>query len=412
MTLRKVAVTGLGVVAPLGNCVDELWTNLVAGRSGVHRLPARLALGLRSPIGASANFDGARYFEAPRLRMLDRVSQLALVAAQQAIVDSRLDFRNEERERCGIFVGTGMGGAETTEEGYHTLYAQHSDRIKPYSVLGAMTNAPAAWIGIDFRLLGPMLTYSTACSSSAVAIGEASRRIQHGEVDVMLAGGAEAPLVVGVLRAWDAMRTLAIEDSHDPSASCRPFAATRTGLVLAEGAAFAVLEEWEHALARGAVIHAELAGYGLTSDVAHITRPTIEGQAKAMRSAILAAKLEPAAIDYINAHGTATLQNDAVETAAIKEVFGARAYAIPVSSTKSMHGHLLGAAGALEFVITVASLTRGAAPPTMHLDAPDPACDLDYVAGRSRVGLLRVAMSNSFAFGGTNAVLIVKAAPG
>jgi len=408
MTLRRVAVTGLGVVAPLGNSVGELWTNLVTGRSGVHRLPAPLALGLRSPIGATASFDGARYFEAPRLRMLDRVSQLALVAARQAIEDSRLDFSMEERERCGVFVGSGMGGAETTEEGYHTLYAENSDRIKPYSVLSAMTNAPAAWIGIDFQLLGPMLTYSTACSSSAVALGEASRRIQHGDADVMLAGGAEAPLVVGVLRAWDAMRTIATEDPHDPSASCRPFAATRTGLVLGEGAAFAVLEEWNHALARGASIHAEFAGYGLTSDVSHITRPTIEGQANAMRSAILAANLQPEAIDYINAHGTATLQNDAVETAAIKEVFGERAYAIPVSSTKSMHGHLLGAAGALEFVIAVTSLTRGAAPPTAHLNAPDPDCDLDYVADRGRVLPLRVAMSNSFAFGGTNAVLVVK----
>jgi beta-ketoacyl-acyl-carrier-protein synthase II len=411
MTLRRVAVTGLGVVAPLGNSVEELWKNIVAGRSGVHRLPASISQGLRSPIGASVNFDGKNHFEPPRLRLLDRVSQLALVAAQQAIVDSRLDIAAEMRERCGVFVGTGMGGAETTEEGYHTLYAEHSDRIKPYSVINAMANAPAAWIGIDYGLHGPMLTYSTACSSSAVALGEAARRIQHGEVDVMLAGGAEAPLVVGVLHAWDAMRTLATEDAHDPSASCRPFAATRTGLVLGEGAAFVVLEEWDHALGRGAIIHAELVGYGLTSDVAHITRPTIEGQAKAMQSALVAANLAPEAIDYINAHGTATLQNDAVETAAIKVVFGERAHAIPVSSTKSMHGHLLGAAGALEFVIAVMSLTRGIVPPTMHLDVPDPACDLDYVSGHARVARLRAVMSNSFAFGGTNAVLIARTAP-
>jgi 3-oxoacyl-[acyl-carrier-protein] synthase II len=410
MTLRRVAVTGLGVVAPLGSSVDELWENLVAGRSGVQRLPSSISQGLRSPIGASVNFDGKNHFEPPRLRLLDRVSQLALVAAQQAIVDSRVDFAAEQRERCGVFVGSGLGGAETTEEGYHTLYAQHSDRIKPYSVVNAMANAPAAWIGIDHGLYGPMLTYSTACSSSAVALGEAARRIQHGDVDVMLAGGTEAPLVVGVLRAWDAMRTLATEDAHDPSTSCRPFAATRTGLVLGEGAAFVVLEDWDHALARGAIIHAELAGYGLTSDVAHITRPTIEGQAKAMQSALSAAHLEPEAIDYINAHGTATLQNDAVETAAIKVVFGERAHAIPVSSTKSMHGHLLGAAGALEFVITVMSLTRRMVPPTMHLDTPDPACDLDYVPGHARDAHLQAAMSNSFAFGGTNAVLILRTA--
>jgi beta-ketoacyl-acyl-carrier-protein synthase II len=407
MTLRRVAVTGAGVVAPLGNSLEALWTNLIAGRSGIQRLPSSISQGLRSPIGATVNFDGKNYFEAPRLRLLDRVSQLALVAAQQAIVDSGVDFAAEKRERCGVFVGTSLGGAETTEEGYHTLYAQQSERIKPYSVPNAMANAPAAWIGIDYGLYGPMLTYSTACSSSAVAVGEAARRIQYGDVDVMLAGGAEAPLVVGVLRAWDAMRTLATEDAHDPSASCRPFSATRTGLVLGEGAAFVVLEEWDHALARGAIIHAELAGYGLASDVAHITRPTVEGQAKAMQSALGAAHLEPEAIDYINAHGTATLQNDAVETAAIKVVFGERAQAIPVSSTKSMHGHLLGAAGALELVITMMSLTRRVVPPTMHLNMPDPACDLDYVPGRARGAHLRAAMSNSFAFGGTNAVLIL-----
>jgi 3-oxoacyl-[acyl-carrier-protein] synthase II len=225
----------------------------------------------------------------------------------------------------------------------------------------------------------------------------------------MVAGGAEAPLTFGVLRAWEAMRTIAAPCAQDPSASCRPFAKTRTGLVLGEGAAFVTLEEWEHARARGARIHAEFTGYGLTTDADHVTRPTVAGQARAMRAALKSAGLAPQGIGYINAHGTATLQNDAVETAAIKEVFGARAYRLPVSSTKSMHGHLLGAAGALEFVISVLSLERGVVPPTMHLDAPDPECDLDYVAGRARGGMaLRAVMSNSFAFGGTNAVLIAE----
>jgi 3-oxoacyl-(acyl-carrier-protein) synthase len=407
MTQRRVAVTGLGVVAPLGNSSEELFTNLLAGRSGIHRLADSQARGMRSPIGATARFDGRAHFPEPRLRMLDRVSQLALVAARQAISDARLDFAGERRERCGVFVGSALGGAGTTEQGYHTLYAERSDRIQPYSVLNAMTNAPASWIGIDHELSGPNLTYSTACSSSAVALGEAARRINCGEVDVMLAGGAEAPLVFGVLRAWDAMRTLATEDPQDPSASCRPFARTRNGLVLGEGAAFAVLEEWDHAVARGAPIHAELSGYGLTSDVAHISRPTVAGQANAMRAALDSASLNPGDVDYINAHGTGTLQNDAVETAAIKAVFGERAYAIPVSSTKSMHGHLLGAAGALEFVIAVMCLKRATVPPTMHLNSPDPACDLDYVAGKARYGMsVRTVMSNSFAFGGTNAVLI------
>jgi 3-oxoacyl-(acyl-carrier-protein) synthase len=409
MTRRRVAVTGLGVLAPLGNSSEELLANLLAGRSGVHHLADSQARGMRSPIGASVSFDGRAHFPEPRLRMLDRVSQLALVAAGQAIADAKLDFAVERRERCGVFVGTALGGAGTTEEGYHTLYAERSDRILPYSVLNAMTNAPASWIGIDHQLSGPVLTYSTACSSSAVALGEGARRIHSGEADVILAGGAESPLVFGVLRAWDAMRTLAAEDPQDPSASCRPFARTRTGLVLGEGAAFAVLEEWDHAVARDAPIQAELSGYGLTSDVAHITRPTVAGQANAMRAALDSANLHPDAVDYINAHGTGTLQNDAVETAAIKTVFGERAYSIPVSSTKSMHGHLLGAAGALEFVIAVMCLKRASIPPTMHLNSPDPACDLDYVAGKARYGMsVHAVMSNSFAFGGTNAVLIAK----
>jgi beta-ketoacyl-acyl-carrier-protein synthase II len=408
---HRVAVTGLGVLSPLGNQVDDLLTQLLAGKSGIRRLTMPRCERLRSPIGAPVDFDGATHFNAVRCRMLDRVSQLALVAAGQAIVHAKIDFTSERPERCGVSVGSSMGGVVTMDDAYYDLYGEGSERVKPMNILAAMSNAPASWIGIDYGLSGPNLTYSTACSSSAVALGEAAHRIQCGEVDVMVAGGAEAPLTFGVLRAWEAMRTLAATDAIDPSTSCRPFARTRTGLVIGEGAAFVVLEQWEHALARGAHIHAELSGYGLTSDVAHITRPTIEGQSLAMRAALRSATMSPERIDYINAHGTATAQNDAVETAAIKDVFGSRAYLIPVSSTKSMHGHLLGAAGALEFVISVACLTRGIVPPTMHLNAPDPACDLDYVADGARANIpLQVVMSNSFAFGGTNAVLIAAAA--
>ena len=382
-------------------------TQLTLGRSAIQRFTGPRCERLRSPIGASVNFDGAEHFDAVRCRMLDRVSQLALVAAGQAIGDARIDFTAEQRERCGVSVGSSMGGVETTDAAYYGLYSERSDRVQPLNILAAMTNAPAAWIGIEYGLSGPNLTYSTACSSSAVALGEAARRIQCGDVDLMVAGGAEAPLTFGVLRAWEAMRTLATTDALDPSASCRPFSQSRTGLVIGEGAAFVVLEDWEHAVARGATIHAELAGYGLTTDVAHITRPTLEGQASAMRAALRSAAMSAERIDYINAHGTATLQNDAVETAAIKDVFGARAYSIPVSSTKSMHGHLLGAAGALEFVISIACLKRGIVPPTTNLDSPDPACDLDYVADGARTSTaIRAVMSNSFAFGGTNAVLI------
>jgi 3-oxoacyl-(acyl-carrier-protein) synthase len=341
--------------------------------------------------------------------MMDRFSQIAVAAARQAVRDAGLDFTIERPSACGIFVGSAMGGSETTDEGYQTIYGEKSERVKPFTVLSAMTNAAAAWIAIEYGLRGPNLTFSTACSAAAVALGEAARRILSGEVDIMLAGGTEAPLCFGVLRAWEALRTLATEDMHDPSASCRPFSRSRTGLVLAEGAAFVVLEEWEHARARGATVHAELSGYGTTCDATHITRPSADGQIDAMHAALRSAKLASSGIGYINAHGTATLQNDSVETVAIKRVFGDLAYTIPISSTKSMHGHLLGAAGALEFVISVLVLKSGMVPPTMHLNDPDPLCDLDYVPNeaRSAVGIEAV-MTNSFAFGGTNAVLIAR----
>jgi 3-oxoacyl-[acyl-carrier-protein] synthase II len=396
-------------VAPLGNSVDELFANLASGRSGIATLSPELGIGLRSSLGAHANFDGGEHFDEPRLRMLDRVSQFALVAANQAVADAKLNFDLERRDRCGVSVGTGMGGAQTTDSGYRTLYAEKSDRIKPFSVIAAMSNAPAAWIGIQYALSGANLTYSTACSSSAVAIGEAALRIRSGEVDIMLAGGTEAPLTFGMLRAWDAMRVMASVDPNDPTASCRPFSRNRSGLVLAEGAGFVVLEEWEHAMQRGAVIHAELCGYGLSTDSGHITRPSVEGQVRTMRAALASAACSPDEIDYVNAHGTATMQNDAIETAALKSTFGDRAYRMPVSSTKSMHGHLLGAAGALEFIICVASILRSTVLPTMHLDSRDPACDLDYVTEGARTDLsINTVMSNSFAFGGTNAVLIAR----
>jgi 3-oxoacyl-[acyl-carrier-protein] synthase II len=409
--VKRVAVTGVGVVSPLGNDRKTFFENLSAGQSGIRRLDADFCTRLSAPIAAPARFDAAQHFPAPKLRMLDRVSQLALHAASQAIQDASLSFEDEDRQRIGVFMGTGLGGSETTDDGYQTVYGERSDRVKPYSVLMAMTNAAAAWIGLEHRLSGPNLTYSTACSSSAVAIGEAWRRLAGGEVDLMIAGGSEAPLTFGVLKAWEALRTLAAEDRVDPSASCKPFSKHRTGLVLGEGSAIVVLEEWEHAVRRGARIHAELLGYGLTTDVAHITRPTIEGQARAMQLALESAGLSSASIDYINAHGTGTQANDPVETAAIKQVFGARAYRLPISSTKSMHGHLLGAAGALEFVASILGMQQRTIPPTMHLQVADPECDLDYVPMQARRNVdMQAVMSNSFAFGGTNAVLIAGSA--
>ena len=411
--MRRVAITGIGVVAPLGNDARAFFAGLVAGRSAIAPLVLRFQERLTSKIGAAVAFDAAAHFPAAKLRMLDRVSQFALAASAQALEDARGALDGLDRQRAGVFVGTGMGGAETTDDGYFTLYGEGSDRVKPFSVLAAMNNAAASWIGLEHGLAGPNLTYSTACSSSAVAIGEAARRIARGEADLMIAGGAEAPLNFGTLKAWDALRTLAVEDPQDPAASCKPFAKNRSGLVLGEGAAFVVLEERGRALDRGARIRAELAGYGLCTDTAHITRPTVEGQARAMRLALEDAGMAADEVGYVNAHGTGTQANDSVETAALKEVFGPRAYRIPVSSTKSMHGHLLGAAGALEFAAALLAMEEGMVPPTAHLELRDPECDLDYVAeGARRCPGIAAVLSNSFAFGGTNAVLVARAPAG
>jgi 3-oxoacyl-[acyl-carrier-protein] synthase II len=305
-----------------------------------------------------------------------------------------------------VFFGTGMGGSRTTDEGYATLYRDGSDRIKPFTVLTAMNNAAGSWIGLEHGLTGPNLTYSTACSSSAVAIGEAWLRVRSGAAPFAFAGGAEAPLTLGTLKAWEALKTLATEDPLDPAASCKPFARDRSGLVLGEGAAVVVLEDWQHARRRGAEIFGELVGYGLVTDSAHITRPSIEGQARALELALESARVAPDDVGYINAHGTGTAANDAVETAAIKRVFGARAKRLPVSSTKSMHGHLLGAAGAVELVATLLALRTGTLPPTMNLREPDPECDLDYVPNAAREAQdVDLALTSSFAFGGTNVVL-------
>ncbi len=407
--MKPVAVTGMGVVSPVGADCASFFASLVAGRSGVRHLQTRFAERLGTRIGAPAAFDAARHFAPPRLRMLDRVSQLALVAVGEALAQSRGALDGIDPRRAGAFVGTGMGGAETSDDGYYTLYGEDSDRVKPFSVLMAMNNAAAAWIGLDHKLEGPNLTYSTACSSSTVAVGEAARRIASGECDVMIAGGAEAPLTFGTLKAWEALKALAIEDPADPAASCKPFSKDRSGLVLGEGSAMLVLEDASRARARGATVLAEITGYGLSTDAIHITRPSIDGQARAMRLALDDAGVDAEAIGYINAHGTGTPANDPVETAAIRQAFGARAASIPVSSTKSMHGHLLGAAGALELVASILAMREKVLPPTTHLRVPDPECDLDYVPNVARrVEVLRAVMSNSFAFGGTNAVLVAR----
>ena len=408
--MRRVAVSGIGVVSPLGNSTTELFGNARAGRSGIHRLDIPFAKRLIAPLAATAQFNEADHFDSTRVRMLDRFSLFALFAANQAVEDSQNALCHIDRARVGVFVGTGMGGTHSMDDGYKTLYGDASDRIKPFTILMGMHNAAAAWIGIGHDLRGPNMTYSTACSSSAVAIGEAWLRVAGGQLDAAVAGGAEAPLSCGSLKAWEALHTLAAIDVDEPSASCRPFSRNRSGMVLGEGAAMLVIEPWERAVARGAAIHGEIIGYGLSNDAGHITRPTVEGQAAAMRAALQSAAIDAREVDAINAHGTGTHANDSTETAAIKSVFGARASRIPISATKAIHGHLLGAAGALECVLSLLAMRDAVALPTMHLQTPDPDCDLDYVPNVVRAGVaVHTMLSNSFAFGGTNAVLALRA---
>jgi 3-oxoacyl-[acyl-carrier-protein] synthase II len=302
-----------------------------------------------------------------------------------------------------------MGGAGALEEGYVEIFQRETPRVKPLSVLLAMNNAAASHLSLTYRLQGPNVSYSTACSSSAIAIGEAYRQIKDGYADVMLAGGSEAMLTHGVMKAWEALRTLAVEDATDPGASCKPFSKDRSGLVLGEGAAVLVLEDAERAVQRGARIYAEIVGYDCSSDASHITKPDAAGQTRAILNALRDAGMQPQDIHYINAHGTATLAGDIEETKAIKQAFGEHAYRVPVSSTKSMHGHLMGATGAVEFMAAVLALQHQAIPPTINLHQPDPECDLDYVPNVGRKSVeLNAVMSNSFAFGGSNAVLIAK----
>jgi 3-oxoacyl-(acyl-carrier-protein) synthase len=411
--MRRVAVSGIGVVSPLGNSAAEVLASARAGRSGVRRLELPLASSLVSPIAATVRFDdGADLdLDPAKARMLDRFSLLALFAANQAVQGSHGALAGIGRARAGVFVGTGMGGTHTIDGGYQALYGDPSGRIKPFTILMGMHNAAAAWIGIEHDLRGPNMTYSTACSSSAVAIGEAWMRVACGQLEVAIAGGSEAPLSPGSLQAWEALHTVATIDAEDPAASCRPFSRNRSGMVLGEGAAILVIEPWDRAMARGADVMGEILGCGLSNDASHITRPSVEGQMAAMSAALLSAGLDAQEVDAINAHGSGTQANDRTETAAIRALFGDRADRIPISATKAIHGHLLGATGALECVLSLLAMKHRVALPTMHLQHPDPDCDLDYVPNLARDGVkAQVMLSNSFAFGGANAVLALRAA--
>jgi len=411
--MHRVAVTGWGLVSPWGSDPDVFQQAVLKGESAVKALSERAdGPWPNRPAAWIEQFNPRDHFTAPQLSTLDRTSQFAMVASRNALQMASLDLKQINLNQCGVYVGTGMGSAGSLEATYHHFFAEQSRRLKPLTVPTAMANAAAAHIVIETQFAGPNVTFCSACASSAVAIGEAARKIRYGETTVMLAGGAEALLYPGVVHAWDALRTLAEIDSVDVSQSCKPFSKNRSGMVLGEGAAFFVLEEWDHAVTRGATILAELKGFASTSDSGHLTKPSCGGQARAMQAALRDANLQAEDIGYINAHGTGTQANDSTEAAAIQNVFGKYASQLPVSSTKAVHGHLLGGASALELLITIKTLQQGWAPPTAHLDVVDTDCALDHIVGAPRnISNLRYAMSNSFAFGGTSGVLIAAAAP-
>jgi 3-oxoacyl-[acyl-carrier-protein] synthase II len=415
MAARRVAITGAGVVSPLGNSTVQFHRALAEGRSGIRRLPAELAQDSGVQVAGLVDWKPESMFTPGESTNIDRVAQFAIAAATEALGASGLDLKAADRDRIGVYWGTGMGGAQTLDASFYRLYADKDARARPLTVVMAMNNAAGSNVALRHGLRGPFANYSTACSSSAMALGEAMRAIAAGRADAIVAGGSEALLTPGTLGAWYALRTLAPADGADPAASCKPFDKRRSGLVLGEGAAAFVLEDEAHARARGARILGFLTGYGNTCDAAHMSRPDRAGQTRAMREALAEASLEPSAIGYINAHGTATSVGDVVEAEAVNAVFGEpRAgsggeSSVRVSSTKSLHGHLLGGAGALEFGVALLALEQGVVAPTGFLEQPDPACKLRHVPIRAeRIEPPRAVMSNSFGFGGSNVVLIAE----
>ena len=406
--MRRVVITGIGVFASTGKNAESFFATLVEGKSAIRRIqqfdPSQLSVQIAAEIPGYEPLD---YFPAKRLDLLDRFSQFALIASKEAMESSGIQLRDEERPRFGVVTGTGMGGATTFDSGYYNLYAKQVTRMHPFTIPKIMHNAATSQICMEFGAQGPALTTATACSSAGHAMGEAFHIIKYGMADMMLTGGSESPITFGMIRSWESVRVLAVGNG-DPSKACRPFSLDREGFVMGEGAAMLLFEELEHAKQRGAKIYAEIAGFGMSSDASHITQPSIDGPARAVRMALAEAGVNPDEVDYINAHGTATRVNDITETRVIKEVFGNHAPKLAVSSTKSMHGHAMGATGAIEMAATVQTIVRGVIPPTANYTQPDPECDLDYVPNEAREKPVRVAVSNSFAFGGLNAVLLVR----
>jgi 3-oxoacyl-[acyl-carrier-protein] synthase II len=400
---HEVCVTGLGVMAPHGGEPGTLFQALLDGQSALQPIFPDLP---KPAAAATVAFDETRWFTKLQLAGVDRVSQLAVAAADLAVRDAGLAISDADPERAGVYAGCGMGGAAALEAAY-----RGNGRVSPLTIPAFMPNAPAAHVAMRHGVQGPVLTYSVACASSSVAIAEAAKAIQRGEVDVAIAGGSEALIVPGVVLAWQAMQTLATFQPGEAAGAVRPFASDRSGFALGEGAAFLVLESAERAHSRGARSYATLAGWGLSSDATHLTKPDAPGQARALRAALRQAKLQPRDVGYCNAHGTATRIGDVVERNALADVWGDDLDTLRVSSTKALHGHLLGAAGAIEALITVLALHRRQLPPNANCAEIDPACSLNLVTpDETSAPALEAAVSNSFAFGGTNSVLLFRRA--
>ena len=399
MSQRRVAVTGIGAICAIGANTAEIWESLRTGRSGIGPLSIDDLLRLRFKNAAEVrNYDPKNYFTPSKIDHIDRFAQFALIAAREAVRDSGIEWTDKLRSRAAIITGTGIGGQGTQDVGFLDVDVRGRERVNPLTIPRTMLNAGASHISMEFGLTGPAFTLSTACSSSNHAFGMALQLLRSGGADIAIAGGSEAPLSYGMLKAWEAMRVIAQD-------TCRPFSLNRRGMILGEGAGMLILEPLDAARARGAHIYAEFAGAGMSADAHHITQPVSAGPATAMRAALADAGLHPEEIGYINAHGTGTTGNDPTETRAIREVFGAYADKIPVSSTKSMHGHALGGAGGIEAVATLLAMKHGILPPTANYTEPDPECDLDYIPNTARPGQVGAALSNSFAFGGLNAVV-------
>ncbi|MBI3241600.1 MAG: beta-ketoacyl-ACP synthase II [Chloroflexi bacterium] len=408
MLKTKVVVTGLGAVSPLGLDVETTWAAAAGGKSGVGPITRFDASHHETKFAAEVKgFDPEALFGRKDARRMDRFTQYAVAATGQAIQDAGLQVTDSNRDRIGIFIGTGIGGIGTVLSEVETLREKGPRRVSPFLVPMMLPDSAAGQVAITFGLRGPNLAIVTACATGTNAVGEAYKTIQRGGADVMVAGGTEAAILSLVIAGFNVMTALSTRND-DPTRASRPFDKNRDGFVAGEGAATLILESESHAKARGARIYGEVLGYGLTDDAFHISAPAENGAgaARCMKLALDDAGLDPKQIDYLNAHGTSTQLNDKSETAAVKTVFGEAAYDLPISSTKSMHGHLLGAAGALEAVICLKALNAGFIPPTLNYETPDPNCDLNYVPNTGRAKAMRTAMSNSFGFGGHNASII------